>query len=66
MLEVFTSDIMTELGGADGSGRIEMIRCNCYLVRCTSTYSSPTSSVTPITGSLTALPAALVAVTVIV
>ena len=29
MLEVFTSDIMTELGGADGTGRIEMIRCNC-------------------------------------
>ena len=72
MLDEVTSDVLTEVGGADGAGGQEMI-CDdsfCpgvyFMTLKLSASPSPVSPVIPVTGSLAALPAALVAVTVMV
>jgi len=59
MLENVSSDVVTEVGGADGAGGQEEMSPGFHHI----SQPLPVSPVIPVTGSLTALPAALVAVT---
>ena len=62
ILENVSSDIVTEVGEADGAGEQEMMSPGFHHVG----LPLPVSPVIPVTGSLTALPAAFVAFTVMV
>ena len=63
ILEEVTSEVLTEVGGADGAARNDMIQ---YFVYSPLAFPSPAFPVIPVTESLVALPTTLVAVTVIV
>ena len=65
MLKEVTSEALTEVGGADGTGQKRHNLSACLFPTCYNYGPSPASPVIAVTGTLTALPAALVAATVI-
>ena len=65
MLKEVTSETLTEVGGADGTGQKGHILSACLFPTCYNYVPSPASPVIAVAGTLTALPAVLIVATVI-